>query len=258
MVEIKNINSKEEKLKQEILSIKNRELLVKYASLATIIVPALIVAAQSVGAAVPLLTPIMLTLALLSLTCTIFSIVNKKIVKKKEEELGNFNSTPQSKTFFQEHWLELIVNGAVVLNALDCMRSTTKMLNTDDYFSLALSVLEVIGELLGSGVLLIGNVLGCISSIKSINKKVQEKNSEIIVPCLMLTGSSLLLGRRIALITTLAVPSNPIIAAVGVIGFACIIIGCAINIHSYRSKLNDVTVKQIEREPGPVVSTCAA
>ena len=224
MVKIKDINSREEKLKQEILSIKHKELLVKYVSLATIIAPALIITAQSVGATVPLLTPIMLTLALLSLACTILSILNKKIIKKKEEELSNSKDILQKKTFFQEHWVELIANGALILSALDCIRSTTKMLNTDDYFSLTLSVLEVMGELLGSGVLLIGNTLGCISNIKSINKKVQEDNSKMTAPCLMLTGSSLLLVRRIIMMTTLVLPSNPIITAVGIIGFACIII----------------------------------
>ncbi|MDN5247814.1 MAG: hypothetical protein QWI36_01600 [Wolbachia endosymbiont of Tyrophagus putrescentiae] len=257
----KGLEEEKIRLKEKILRLKRRELYRKYVSLTITSMFAALFAAQlayscfgSTLPSSPLIAYMLLATALFSFCSTIFSIVDSKKNKRLKKELenleGNDGNVAQLKksdrTSAMDNCLKLAVMGIVIFSALGDLRDTVKALDASDYFSLTLGVLDIIGEFAGDEILLVGSILSFIASGVALygafgGDKGSRESHDVMAAGLIFVGSLALLSRRIMLMTS-EVPLGATAPAIGLIGIACIMVGCAINICSYRSKLDNLTI----------------
>lgn len=190
-----------------------------------------------------------LPFTVLSLICTLYLIYNNRKIAQKERELENIES---GKTVEKEK------------RDLPC--------TVDDYFNYAdaalvtlVIVASIVGEALEQGI--IGDVAFSISSLfyfvasatfccreykknknsevekeQGFDEKSEKKTSNMSAAKLMLAGSSLLLIRRIILISGVALASSAVGPALGLVGIALLMVGSGLITHSYSRKLENVEV----------------
>ncbi|WP_419215074.1 hypothetical protein [Wolbachia endosymbiont of Rhagoletis cingulata] len=185
----------------------------------------------------------------LSLICTLYLIYNNRKIAQKERELENIES---GKTVEKEK------------RDLPC--------TVDDYFNYAdaalvtlVIVASIVGEALEQGI--IGDVAFSMSSLfhfvasatfcyreykkstkhelekeQGFDEKSEKKISNMSVAKLMLAGSSLLLIRKIMLISEVALASSAVGPVLGLVGIALLMVGSGLSIHSYIRKLENIEV----------------
>ncbi|WP_264376752.1 hypothetical protein [Wolbachia endosymbiont (group B) of Aricia agestis] len=190
-----------------------------------------------------------LPFTVLSLICTLYLIYNNRKIAQKERELENIES---GKTVEKEK------------RDLPC--------TVDDYFNYAdaalvtlVIVASIVGEALEQGI--IGDVAFSISSLfyfvasatfcyreykkskkyevekeQDFDEKFEKKTSNMSSAKLMLAGSSLLLIRKIILISGVALASSAVGPALGLVGIALLMVGSGLITHSYSRKLENVEV----------------
>lgn len=249
---------KSKKLEQELLTLKKRELHRKCVSLVTMVPFALLMAIELektcsdqvlLGLISGALGHIILPFTVLSLICTLYLIYNNRKIAEKERELENIES---GKTVEKEK------------RDLPC--------TVDDYFNYAdaalvtlVIVASIVGEALEQGI--IGDVAFSISSLfyfvasatfcyreykkskkyevekeQDFDEKSEKKTSNMSSAKLMLAGSSLLLIRKIILISGVALASSAVGPALGLVGIALLMVGSGLITHSYSRKLENVEV----------------
>lgn len=183
----------------------------------------------------------------LYLICTLYLIYNNRKIAEKERELENIES------------------GEVIEKRnIPC--------TVDDYFNYAdatlvtlVIVTSIVSEALGQGI--IGDVAFSISSLfyfvasatfcyreykknkssevekeQGFDEKSEKKTSNMSTAKLMLAGSSLLLIRRIMLISGVALTSSAVGPTLGLAGIALLMVGSGLIMHSYNRKLENVKV----------------
>ncbi len=249
---------KKQKLEQELLTLKKRELHRKCVSLVTMVPFALLMALELektcsdqvvLGLISSALGHTILPFTVLSLICTLYLIYNNRKIAQKERELENIES---GKTVEKEK------------RDLPC--------TVDDYFNYAdaalvtlVIVASIVGEALEQGI--IGDVAFSMSSLfyfvasatfcyreykkstkhelekeQGFDEKSEKKISNMSVAKLMLAGSSLLLIRKIMLISEVALASSAVGPVLGLVGIALLMVGSGLSIHSYIRKLENIEV----------------
>ncbi|AGJ99256.1 Putative membrane protein [Wolbachia endosymbiont of Drosophila simulans wNo] len=249
---------KKQKLEQELLTLKKRELHRKCVSLVTMVPFALLMAIELektcsdqvvLGLISSALGHTILPFTVLSLICTLYLIYNNRKIAQKERELENIES---GKTVEKEK------------RDLPC--------TVDDYFNYAdaalvtlVIVASIVGEALEQGI--IGDVAFSMSSLfyfvasatfcyreykkstkhelekeQGFDEKSEKKISNMSVAKLMLAGSSLLLIRKIMLISEVALASSAVGPVLGLVGIALLMVGSGLSIHSYIRKLENIEV----------------
>lgn len=191
-----------------------------------------------------------LPFTVLSLICTLYLIYNNRKIAQKERELENIES---GKTVEKEK------------RDLPC--------TVDDYFNYAdaalvtlVIVASIVSEALEQGI--IGDVAFSMSSLfyfvasatfcyreykkstkhelekeQGFDEKSEKKTSNMSVAKLMLAGSSLLLIRKIMLISEVALASSAVGPVLGLVGIALLMVGSGLSIHSYIRKLENIEVR---------------
>ncbi|QIT36493.1 hypothetical protein [Wolbachia endosymbiont of Brugia pahangi] len=243
---------KKKKLEQELLTLKKRELYRQYVSLATMIPFALLMAIElkkicsdqillvviSVG-----LGHTLLPFSVLSLICMLYLIYNNRKIIQKERELENIkNGREIEKKKYNCPYID------------QCLA----------YIKVISTVLVIVGQIMDevSPLKVAEEALFFTASILSFaiafynykkeNKENKEReteklshaeelsknNSNIPMAGLMLAGSSVMLIRRVMLIT-LASSLSP---ALGLAAIALLIVGSGLITHSYKRELKNVKV----------------
>ncbi len=77
---------------------------------------------------------------------------------------------------------------------------------------------------------------------QGFDEKSEKKISNMSVAKLMLAGSSLLLIRKIMLISEVALASSAVGPVLGLVGIALLMVGSGLSIHSYIRKLENIEV----------------
>jgi len=246
---------KSKNLEQELLTLKKRELHRKCVSLVTMVTFALLMAIELektcsdqvlLGVISSALGSTILPFTILSLICTLYLIYNNRKIAEKERELENIEDGEKEK------------------RDLPC--------TVDDYFNYAdaalvtlVIVASIVGEALEQGI--IGDVAFSMSSLfyfvasatfcyreykkstkhelekeQGFDEKSEKKISNMSVAKLMLAGSSLLLIRKIMLISEVALASSAVGPVLGLVGIALLMVGSGLSIHSYIRKLENIEV----------------
>lgn len=191
-----------------------------------------------------------LPFTVLSLICTLYLIYNNRKIAQKERELENIES---GKTLEKEK------------RDIPC--------TVDDYFNYADAALvtlvivsSIVSEALGQGIIedvafsmsslfyFIASTTFCYREYKKSTKhelekeqgfdeKSKKKTSNMSAAKLMLAGSSLLLIRRIMLISGVALVSSAVGPALRLVGIALLMVGSGLITHSYSRKLENVEVR---------------
>jgi hypothetical protein len=255
---LKEEAEKKKKLEQELLTLKKRELYRQCVSLATMVPFALLMAVELektcsdqvlLGLISSVLGHTILPFTTLYLICTLYLIYNnRKIAQKKRE-------------------LESIESGEIIEKERGDIPYTV-----DDYFNYAdaalvtlVIVASIVSGALEQGV--IGDVAFSISSLfyfvasatfcyreykkskkhevekeQDFDEKSEKKISNMSAAKLMFVGSSLLLVRRIMLISEAALASSAVGPALGLVGIALLMVGSGLVIYSYSRKLENIEV----------------
>lgn len=250
------------KLEQEIFALKKRALRIKYVSFFLMVPFPLVMAMQlaSIYSNPYVITIIMVNLSILSLACTVYSILNTRRINEKEEELRFLEDTEKlekdNNAFDRSHYLEWVGTSMVALTTMDWIHNAN--FSIEDYFnglSIVAGVLDVIGEFAGNEVMLTSNILGVVLSFAGFLStcKKPDRTQDIISSGFILLGSSILLARRVMLMEPTSVLA--VYSTLGLVGILCIMAGCALSIYSYSSKLKDVKIKEANKEIDKALDT---
>lgn len=246
---------KKKKLEQELLTLKKRELHRKCVSLVTMVPFALLMAIELektcsdqvlLGVISSALGHTILPFTILSLICTLYLIYNNRKIAEKERELENIEDGEKEKR--------------------DIPYTVDDYCNYADAALVTLVIVaSIVSEALAQGI--IGDVAFSMSSLfyfvvsatfcyreykkstkhelekeQGFDEKSEKKISNMSTAKLMLAGSSLLLIRKIMLISEVALASSAVGPVLGLVGIALLMVGSGLIIHSYIRKLENVEV----------------
>lgn len=252
---------KKERLKQELLTLKKRELYRQYVSLATMVPFALLMAielAKTCSDQVLLdvisgvLGHTVLPFTVLSLICTLYLIYNNRKIAQKEQELKDLE------------------NGEVAEKGKRDVPHTV-----DDYFNYADAVLttlvivaSIVSEALDQGIIedvafTISSLLYVIANAKffyceykkgkehevdkeqensGFDEKSEKKANNMSAASLMFAGSSIILIRRIMLIALASFLHPAVGPALGLVGITLLMAGSGLITHLYKRELKNVEI----------------
>ena len=260
---------RKERLAQALLPLKKRELYRQYASLIAMIPFALFMATELLavcsdsvllGMISAGLSHALLPFAIMSLICTFYLIYNNKKIAQAEQELNiglNLDNEKQ-KEKSNIYYTNLFFNCGEILAAILVIASELIAEASP------LKELEVVEDVFLFFASFISLCIACHhyresekKEIKSEQKKTEKNHegpSNIPVSGLMLTGSTILLLRRILLMTLVSSPLTPIVGStLGLLGIAFLIIGSGLAIHSCKNQLTDVEVSSPQGGLGKVL-----
>ncbi|MBA8755887.1 hypothetical protein HCR15_01850 [Wolbachia pipientis] len=248
---------KRERLEQERLTLKKRELYRQCASLVTMVPFALFMAIELekicsdqilLGVISGALSHTMLPFMVLSLICTLYLIYNNRKIAQKERELKNIENGEEVKE--KEHNISDIGQCLIYIEAIT-------------------TALVIVGMIMGetssleaaeNAILFLANAIAFLATLVSyidkheknkkketekfdLDEKSSKKTSNMSVAGLALAGSSVFLIRRIMLIA-LASSLNPAVGpTLGLIGVALFMVVQVLTIHSYSKTLKDPKVE---------------
>jgi hypothetical protein len=251
--------NKAKNLREELIQLKRHELYRQYTSFVTMVPLAAFMAIEltSICSGWVLLSIIsgalsyvILPFTALSLVCTLCLIYNNRKIAQKEQGLKSLE------------------NGKIAEEG-----EKSVPYNTDDYVNCAdatltilVVVASIVSEVLEQGIiedtaLLTSNLFGfmasaafCYNEYKkkeglekseenhNPDEKSEKKTNNISVPKLMLVGSSVLLIKRIMLMSLVSSLSPAVGPALGLVGMICLMAGQVLIMRSYSRELTDVKV----------------
>lgn len=246
---------KKQKLEQELLTLKKRELNRKYVSLATMVPFALLIAVELektcsdqvlLGLISGALGHIILPFTVLSLICTLYLIYNNRKIAAKERELENIEDGEKEKR-------DIPYTVDDYFNYADAALVTLVIVASIVSEALAQGIIEDVAFSISSLFHFVASATFCYREYKKnknsevekeqgFDEKSEKKTSNMSAAKLMLAGSSLLLIRRIILISGVALASSTIGPALGLVGIALLMVGSGLITHSYSRKLENVEV----------------
>ncbi|WP_353282207.1 hypothetical protein [Wolbachia endosymbiont (group A) of Aleiodes leptofemur] len=248
---------KRERLEQELLALKKRELYRKCASLATMVPFTLLMAIELektysdqvlLGVISGALSHTILPFTVLSLICTLYLIYNNRKIAQKERELEIIENGKEVKE--KEHNISDIGQCLIYIEAITTALVIVGMIMGET------SSLEAAED----AILFLANAIAFLATLVSyidkheknkkketeksdLDEKSSKKTSNISVAGLALAGSSVFLIRRIMLIA-LASSLNPAVGpTLGLIGIAIFMAVQVLTIHSYSKTLKDPKVE---------------
>ncbi|WP_264338484.1 hypothetical protein [Wolbachia endosymbiont (group A) of Cheilosia soror] len=248
---------KRERLEQELLALKKRELYRKCASLATMVPFTLLMAIELektcsdqvlLGVISSALGHTILPFMVLSLICTLYLIYNNRKIAQKERELENIENGKEVKE--KEHNISDIGQCLIYIEAITTALVIVGMIMGET------SSLEAAED----AILFLANAIAFLATIVSyidkheknkkketeksdLDEKSSKKTSNMSVAGLALAGSSIFLIRRIMLMA-LASFLNPAVGpTLGLIGIAIFMAVQVLTIHSYSKTLKDPKVE---------------
>lgn len=246
---------KKQKLEQELLTLKKRELNRKCVSLATMVPFALLMAIELektcsdqvlLGLISGALGHIILPFTVLSLICTLYLIYNNRKIAEKERELENIEDGEKEKR-------DIPYTVDDYCNYADAALVTLVIVASIVSEALAQGIIEDVAFSISSIFYFVASATFCYCEYKKnknsevekeqgFDEKFEKKTSNVSTAKLMLAGSSLLLIRRIMLISEVALASSAVGPALGLVGIALLMVGSGLIIHSYIRKLENVEV----------------
>lgn len=249
---------KKKKLEQELLTLKKRELHRKYASLATMIPLALLMAVElgktcgdqvSLSVISSALGHTILPFATLYLICTLYLIYNNRKIAQKERELENIQSREIVEK--EEKYVPCAIDD--YFNYTDAALVTLVIVASIVSAALEQGVIEDVAFSISSLFYFVASATFCYHECKKgkkhevekeqgLDERSEKKTSDMSAAKLMFAGSSLSLLRRIMLISEVALASSAVGPALGLVGIALLMVGSGLIIHSYSKKLENVEV----------------
>lgn len=246
---------KKKKLEQELLTLKKRELHRKYVSLVTMVPFALLMAIELektcsdqvlLGVISSALGHTILPFTILSLICTLYLIYNNRKIAEKERELENIEDGEKEKR-------DIPYTVDDYCNYADAALVTLVIVASIVSEALAQGIIEDVAFSISSIFYFVASATFCYCEYKKnknsevekeqgFDEKFEKKTSNMSTAKLMLAGSSLLLIRRIILISGVALASSAVGPALGLVGIALLMVGSGLIIHSYIRKLENVEV----------------
>ncbi|WP_343288742.1 hypothetical protein [Wolbachia endosymbiont of Encarsia formosa] len=246
---------KKQKLEQELLTLKKREINRKCVSLATMVPFALLMAIELektcsdqvlLGLISGALGHIILPFTVLYLICTLYLIYNNRKIAEKERELENIEDGEKEKR-------DIPYTVDDYCNYADAALVTLVIVASIVSEALAQGIIEDVAFSISSIFYFVASATFCYCEYKKnknsevekeqgFDEKFEKKTSNMSTDKLMLAGSSLLLIRRIILISGVALASYAVGPALGLVGIALLMVGSGLIIHSYIRKLENVEV----------------
>ncbi|WP_265022914.1 hypothetical protein [Wolbachia endosymbiont (group B) of Ischnura elegans] len=246
---------KKQKLEQELLTLKKRELNRKCVSLATMVPFALLMAIELektcsgqvlLGLISSALSHTILPFTTLYLICTLYLIYNNRKIAEKERELGNIEDGEKEKR-------DIPYTVDDYFNYADAALVTLVIVASIVSEALAQGIIEDVAFSISSLFYFVASATFCYREYKKnknsevekeqgFDEKSEKKTSNMSAAKLMLAGSSLLLIRRIILISGVALASSAVGPALGLVGIALLMVGSGLITHSYSRKLENVEV----------------
>ncbi|MFT4313971.1 MAG: hypothetical protein AB3P11_02495 [Wolbachia pipientis] len=246
---------KKKKLEQELLTLKKRELHRKCVSLVTMVPFALLMAIELektcsdqvlLGVISSALGHTILPFTILSLICTLYLIYNNRKIAEKERELENIEDGEKEKR-------DIPYTVDDYCNYADAALVTLVIVASIVSEALAQGIIEDVAFSISSIFYFVASATFCYCEYKKnknsevekeqgFDEKFEKKTSNMSTAKLMLAGSSLLLIRRIMLISGVALASSAVGPALGLVGIALLMVGSGLIIHSYIRKLENVEV----------------
>lgn len=256
--------SKKERLEQELLTLKKRELYRKCASLATMVPFALLMAIELEKICSDQVLLVLISGALghtilpfivLSLICTVYLIYNNRKIAEKERELENIEDGEKEKR-------DIPYTVDDYCNYADAAVVTLVIVASIVSEALAQGIIEDVAFSISSIFYFVASATFCYREYrKSKNYEVEKeqgfddrsekKTNNMSAAKLMLAGSSVLLVRRVMLIALASFLHPAVGPALGLVGIALLMVGSGLITRSYIRKLEDVEVS------GKGVSTVA-
>ncbi|MEY2393313.1 hypothetical protein [Wolbachia endosymbiont of Tettigetta isshikii] len=252
---------KKERLKQELLTLKKRELYRQYLSLATMAPFALLMAIELaktysdqvlLGVISDALSHTILPFTVLSLICTLYLIYNNRKIAQKEQELKDLE------------------NGEVAeKEKRDVPYTVDDYLNyADAALTILVIVASIVSEALDQGIIedvafSISSLFYFVASVNSLyceykkskehevdkeqensnlDEKSEKKTNNMSAASLMFAGSSIMLIRRIMLIALASFLHPAVGPALGLVGITLLIAGSGLITHLYKRELKNVEV----------------
>lgn len=254
---------KKERLKQELLTLKKRELYRQYVSLATMVPFALLMAielAKTCSDQVLLsvisgaLSHAILPFTALSLICTLYLIYNNRKIAQKEQELKDLEnreeverkgydlpSVSESSIYIEAITTALVIVGMVVGEASSLEATEEALFFTASILSFAIAFYNYKKENRERE-----------TEKTSHGEELSKKTNNMSAASLMFAGSSIMLIRRIMLIALASFLHPAVGPALGLVGIALLMIGSGLIAHSYKKELKNVEVGKGIAGPGVV------
>ncbi|WP_353278396.1 hypothetical protein [Wolbachia endosymbiont (group A) of Udea olivalis] len=248
---------KRERLEQELLALKKRELYRQCVSLVTMVPFALFMAIELekicsdqvlLGVISGALSHTILPFTVLSLICTLYLIYNNRKIAQKERELEIIENGEEVKE--KEHNISDIGQCLIYIEAITTALVIVGMIMGE---TSSLEAAEDVILFLANAIAFLATLVSYIDKHEKNKKKETEKSdldeksskktSNISVAGLALAGSSIFLIRRIMLMA-LASSLNPAVGpTLGLIGIAIFMAVQILTIHSYSKTLKDPKVE---------------
>ncbi|WP_245609533.1 hypothetical protein [Wolbachia endosymbiont of Trichogramma pretiosum] len=187
---------------------------------------------------------IMLPLTVLSLICALYLIYNNRKIAEKERELKNIEDGEKEKR-------DIPYTVDDYFNYADAALVTLVIVASIVSEALAQGIIEDVAFSISSIFYFVASAAFCyceyeknknyeVEEEQGFDEKYEKKTSNRSTAKLMLAGSSLLLVRRIMLISEVAL--SAVGPALGLVGIALLMVGSGLIIHSYIGKLENVEV----------------